>query len=130
MLRVLLPNYIIIWRFAMKRRSSDSGSFRNILMGGLIGAAVALILAPQKGTATRRQLMKYGKRAGNTTQRFLSGIAESLDDTLQDLLVAGGEGVVKGRKLTSRARSEILEMLDAGKVYIEEERKKLEKIFR
>lgn len=113
----------------MKRRS-DSGSFRNILMGGLIGAAVALILAPQKGSATRRQLLKYGKRAGNTTQRFVSGIAESLDETLHDLLVAGGEGVVKGKKLTSRARSEILEMLEAGKIYIEEERKKLERMFR
>ena len=115
--------------FTMKRKSR-SVTFRNILMGGLIGATVGLILAPQSGQKTRRQLLKYGRTAANRSQKFVGGIAESMDEVLNDLLEAGGESIVKGRKLSERARSEILEMMDAGKVYIEEERKKLERIFR
>jgi gas vesicle protein len=99
-------------------------------LGSCLGASIALLLAPQTGAKTRKQLIQYGKKAGGRAQEFVSDIAESLDDVLGDILDVSESGLQKGKALTERARGEILEVLDAGKKYIEEERVKLDKIFK
>ena len=99
-------------------------------IGGLLGASVAILFAPQSGDKTRRQIVKYGKKAGSRTQKFVGEIGESLDDVIGDILEAGSDGLDKGKKLTDRARNEILDVLDAGKKYIDEERGKLEKLLK
>jgi len=101
-----------------------------VVLGSMVGAGVALLFAPQTGTKTRKQLAKYGKQAGNRAQEFVGDIAESLDDTLHDILDYSGDQLEKGKKLTDRARGEILEVLDAGKKYLEEEKNKLDKILK
>ena len=101
-----------------------------VVLGSLVGAGVALLFAPQTGDRTRKQLVKYGKKAGNRAQEFVGEIAESLDGTLQEILDYSGDSIQKGKKLTDRARTEILEVLDAGKKYLEEEKTKLDKILK
>src|SRR4029079_3064225 len=101
-----------------------------VILGSMVGAGFALMFAPQTGDKTRKQLVKYGKKAGNRAQEFVGEIAESLDGTLQEILDYSGEGIEKGKKLTDRARNEILEVLDAGKKYLEEEKTKLDKILK
>lgn len=101
-----------------------------VVLGSCVGASIALLMAPQSGAKTRRQLVRYGKKAGSRAQEFVGEIAESLDDVLGEILEVGEEGLEKGKALTERARGEILEVLDAGKKYIEEERVKLDKIFK
>lgn len=101
-----------------------------VVFGSLVGAGVALLFAPQSGTKTRRQIVRYGKKAGTRAQRFVGDIGESLDHTLGDILQFGQDGFEKGKKLTESARHEILDVLDAGKKYLEEERVKLDKILK
>ena len=112
------------------RKRNSAGSFGMVLLGGLLGASVALLFAPQTGQKTRKTLLKYGKKAGSRTQRFIGDIAESLDCVLDDILQAGGQSLEKGKKLTDRARTEIMEVLEAGQKYIDEERGKLEKMLK
>jgi gas vesicle protein len=99
-------------------------------MGGLLGASIALLFAPQTGRKTRGQLARYGKKAGTRAQHFVNGIAESLDHVVADVFKASSQGLEKGKQLTGKARTEILDVLDAGKKYLEEEKGKLEKILR
>ena len=113
----------------MRRPNPVEKTF-TLIIGGLLGATVALLFAPQTGSKTRRQIVKYGKKAGNRTQRFVGEIGESLDGVIGDILEAGSEGLSKGKKLTDRARTEILDVLDAGRKYIDEERGKLERIMK
>src|SRR5687767_996209 len=101
-----------------------------VVFGSLVGAGVALLFAPQTGAKTRRQIARYGRKAGSRTQVFVSDIAESLDCVVRDALEYSGTGLEKGKKLTDRARHEILEVLDAGRKYIEEEKTKLDKILK
>ncbi len=101
----------------------NANAFLMILAGATVGAAAALLLAPQTGAKTRKQLVKYGKKAGTRAQKFVSEIAESMDDVLGDILAKGEEGLERGR-------SEILEVLDAGKKYIEDEKTKLAKVLK
>jgi gas vesicle protein len=101
-----------------------------VALGSMVGAGVALLFAPQSGDKTRKQIVKYGKKAGNRAQEFVGEIAESLDGTLQEILDYSGDSIEKGKKLTDRARNEILEVFDAGKKYLEEEKTKLDKILK
>ena len=101
-----------------------------IVVGSVVGAGIALLFAPQSGNKTRRQIAKYGKKAGTRANEFVGEIAESLDGVVREVLEYGGTGLEKGKKLSDRARHEILEVLDAGKKYIEEEKNKLDKILK
>ena len=74
--------------------------------------------------------MRAGKKAGNRAQKFVSRIAKDLDRTIGDIIEFSESGMEKGKELTGKTREEILDVLDAGKVFIEEERAKLEKIFK
>ncbi len=110
--------------------SRSGEKFAMVFLGALAGATVALLIAPQTGEKTRRQIAKYGKKAGSRAQKFVGEIADAMDDVLGDVLTFSGNKIEKGKELTSRAHSEILEVLDAGKKYIEDERAKLDKIFK
>jgi gas vesicle protein len=101
-----------------------------VVLGSMVGAGVALLFAPQTGDKTRRQIAKYGRKAGSRAQVFVGDIAESLDCVVRDALEKGGTGLEKGKKLTDRARNEILEVLEAGKKYLEEEKHKLDKVLK
>ena len=101
-----------------------------MLAGATVGAAVALLFAPQSGDKTRRQIVRYSKKAGSRAQKFVGEIAESMDDVLGDILKYGEEGLAKGKQMTDRAKTEILDVLDAGKKYLEDEKSKLEKILK
>lgn len=113
-----------------RKKTNHTGTTAMVFFGALVGASVALLFAPQSGRKTRQNLGKYGKKVGNRAQKFVGEIAESMDDVLGDILEYGQGGLEKGKQLSDRARVEILDVLDAGKKYIEEERVKLEKVFK
>jgi gas vesicle protein len=101
-----------------------------VVLGSMVGAGIALLFAPQTGAKTRRQLKKYGQKAGSRAQEFVGEVSESLDCVVRDVLEYSGTGLEKGKKLTDRARHEILEVLEAGKKYLEEEKHKLDKVLK
>src|SRR5262245_49675777 len=113
----------------MGRRSGGS-SIVSLFLGGLIGASFALLFAPQTGKKTRKLVAQYGKKAGSRAQYFVGEIADTLDRTLGDILEDSSSGLEKRKKFTEVARCEILNVLEAGKNYLEEEKGKLEKMLR
>jgi gas vesicle protein len=113
----------------MGRRSGGS-SIVSLFLGGLIGASLALLFAPQTGKKTRKLVAQYGKKAGSRAQFFVGEIADTFDRTLGDILEASSAGLEKGKKFSEAARGEILNVLEAGKNYLEEEKGKLEKMLR
>lgn len=65
----------------MEKNESNFGSFlAGFIFGGLVGAAVALILAPQSGRATRKQITDFGNEVRDESlERYESvrGMADS-----------------------------------------------------
>jgi len=59
--------------------------FVGVLVGGVIGAAVALLVAPQSGKRTRRQLMK----AASTARDSAGERWEDLTDDMRSAVEAG-----------------------------------------
>jgi gas vesicle protein len=86
------------------------------LSGVLVGAAAALLLAPQTGRKSREQLRGYARRA---------------EENLQDLAELAGEAfdkaVDKGREFVEEKKSVLSEAFEAGRDAMQRERDRLSK---
>ncbi len=77
----------------------------SFLLGGAVGAGLALLLAPQSGPETRRKIKDF---------------AEDMKDRV-------GSTVEKGKDLFEQKKSVITTAIDAGKEAYEKERERLSK---
>jgi gas vesicle protein len=77
------------------------------LLGALVGAGVALLLAPQSGEETRRQLGEKGRQLGEKGRQLadeagnrLHGVKEELRSHKGDL----GKAIAAGKEAFDKAR--------------------------
>ncbi len=87
---------------------SEIGAF---LLGALVGAAVALLLAPGSGEDTQRRLKEQAKRLRSLTEDRMKGLREDLG-----LRVESAKGVVEqGKRLAADARADLEDKLERSK---------------
>lgn len=66
----------------MSDNDSDFGSFlAGFVIGGLVGAAVSLVLAPQSGAETRSQLTRKGRSSGE--EEYVSAVEFTFEESSQ-----------------------------------------------
>ncbi|HSL05883.1 MAG TPA: YtxH domain-containing protein [Nitrospiraceae bacterium] len=82
--------------------------------GGLVGAAMALLLAPQSGRESREQVRGYGRRAEEQVHELADTAAQALD-----------QAVDKGREFIKDKQAVVTEAIEAGRVAISRERERL-----
>lgn len=82
--------------------------------GGLAGAAVALLLAPQSGRESREQVRGYGRRAEE--------YAHELADTATQVM---DQAVGKGREFIKDKQAVLTEAVEAGRAAMQWERERL-----
>ncbi len=76
--------------------------------GGLVGAAVALLLAPQSGRKSRAQLQRYARRAEKNINEFAETATEVLD-----------HAVDKGREFIKDKQAVLTEAVEAGRTALQ-----------
>jgi gas vesicle protein len=98
--------YIVV-----ERRGSGVGSF---IWGALLGAGIALLLAPRSGKETRRQLGNGVRRvrdaaedAVRNVQQSVSGTLDELREQVSDRVDAARRAMDAGREAALRSRSEL-----------------------
>jgi gas vesicle protein len=64
--------------FANNGDARAMGAGVAFLLGTVMGAATALLLAPQSGQETRERLRRVGERVGEQTRRNMSGLGEKV----------------------------------------------------
>jgi gas vesicle protein len=84
------------------------------LTGGLVGAAVALLLAPQSGRESQEQLRRYARRAEDTVHELADKATQALD-----------QAVDKGREFIKDTEAIVTEAVEAGRTAMEWERERL-----
>jgi gas vesicle protein len=82
--------------------------------GGLAGAAVALLLAPQSGRKSREQVRGYARRAEEQVHELADTTAQALD-----------QAVDNGREFIKDKRAVVTEAIEAGRVAVSRERERL-----
>lgn len=98
--------YIIV-----ERQSSGVGTF---ILGTLLGAGIALLLAPRTGEETRRELGKNVRRIRNSAedtvhrvQKAVSGTIEEFREQVNDRIDAARDAMEAGREAALRSRAEL-----------------------
>jgi gas vesicle protein len=84
--------------------------------GGLAGAAVALLLAPQSGRESRELVREYARRDEEQVHE--------LADTATQVLA---QAVDKGREFVQEKKSVLTEVVEAGHAAMSRERERLKK---
>jgi len=90
--------------------------FLSFLLGGLVGAGFALLLAPQSGSETRQRIKEF---TGDVKGKAATYVGDAKDK------ITGG--IDKGKEFYEEKKSIISTAIDAGKEAYEKEKERLSK---
>lgn len=103
---------------------SAGSVFLSFLLGGMVGAGMALLLAPQSGVETRRRIREFADDVKDKANEF----AEQAKDTATDYYGQARETVVtsvdKAKQVVEEQKAAITTAIDAGKEAYAKEVKK------
>jgi len=105
----------------MEARNEKYNGVLLFAAGSLIGAGVALLLAPQSGKRTRRDIVHLGKMAKKRSQQIQVEMRHAIDDLVEDISEKMQEGMDRGREWTEKTTQGVLQALNSGKDYIRRE---------
>lgn len=83
-------------------------------LGGLVGASVALLLAPKPGSETRQMIKVYAGETKGKAEACLEKVKESATSVLE-----------KGKKFVEEQKTILTSAVEAGKEAYEKEKGKL-----
>ncbi|MBI2355444.1 MAG: YtxH domain-containing protein [Deltaproteobacteria bacterium] len=96
-----------------------------MVAGGIIGAGLALLMAPQTGERTRRDITRYARKAKSRTEDAV----EDLSDTISDLVESIGDKtddlLEKGKDVAGSARKDLIRLIEEGASRLEKFRTRL-----
>jgi len=109
--------------------TNTCGAIGAVLIGGLIGAAITLLLAPRSGRETRKDIKRLARRS-----KYYAGdlMEEAIDDVnllVKDLRARAADVADQGTELTDKAKKEIIATLEQGQRAIEKQKQKFTETF-
>ena len=96
-----------------------------ILIGGLIGAAIALLYAPKSGRETKKDIARAARRAKNSTVDLIEDTIDDVNDFVNDLRGKAADIADQGADLSDKAKQEIMATLAQGQKAIEKQKQKV-----
>jgi len=99
-----------------------------IIAGGLVGAGLALLFAPQSGKKTRRDISRFASRVKDRTEDLVEEFGETVSDLVETIADRAGELLDQGKDLAHSAKKEVIKALDEGQARLEREKSRLSKL--
>jgi len=114
----------------MSDRDSDFGSFLvGFMVGGLAGAAVALLFAPQSGEETRTLIrdksIELKDKAVETAEETRVRTEKALEDARERAEAAYAEARARADELAKMTKERATELQKRGQVVLEEQKSKV-----
>lgn len=102
-----------------------------LLVGGLVGAGIALLYAPQSGDKTRKELGRYAKKARKRTRDAVEAV-EDFSEQVTDMAEMVGERATeileRGKGMAYGAKKGLLKAIEDGETRLEKQRSRLMKM--
>jgi gas vesicle protein len=95
------------------------------LIGGFVGASVALLFAPKSGEETRRYLEGKYKEGADTLNRRVTEGRQYVEDVKQGLSSKVGETIETGKETVARQKDQLTSAIEAGRKAYQDEKSKL-----
>ncbi len=110
--------YVII-----ERGEAGIGSF---LVGAALGAGLALLLAPQSGEETRREIARRARRAQDAAQGFVEDVSGTVADKFQEVRTTVEERIEATLDAVDDKKRRVSNAFHAGRAAAREARGELE----
>ena len=95
------------------------------LLGGAIGALIALLYAPKSGKQTRRDISKTARRIKRETVDLVEDTIDDIHDFASDMKDKVSDIIDKGKDLSDSAKKEVIRNLEQGQKAIEKQKKRI-----
>ena len=99
-----------------------------ILAGGIVGAGVALLLAPQSGQRTRKDIARYARKTKNRANDVVDDLSSTVSDLVETLGEKTDDLLDKGKDVAGSARKEVIRLIEEGAASLEKFRTKLSRM--
>ena len=105
--------------------ANSGDKFLYFLIGGFVGASVALLFAPRSGEETRKFLEgKYREGSEKLNQRVQEG-REYVTEVREGISDKVGETLDRGKDTVARQKEQLSSAIDAGRRAYRDEKSKL-----
>lgn len=95
------------------------------MIGGAIGAAIALLYAPQSGRETRKDIKRTARRVRNEAADLVEDTINRVDDFVDETKEMVSEIIGRGVELSGAARKEIVKTLEQGQKSLEKQKNRV-----
>ncbi|MEW6584886.1 MAG: YtxH domain-containing protein [Nitrospirota bacterium] len=95
------------------------------LLGGVIGAFVALLYAPQSGRETRKDITRAARRAKKETVHLVEDTIDSINDFATDVKDKVSDLIDRGVEISGSAKKDVLRNLEQGQKVMEKQKKRI-----
>jgi gas vesicle protein len=99
-----------------------------IFAGGVIGAGLALLYAPQSGSKTRKDITRYSKKVRNRADEVVDDIAANVSNMVDAIGEKTDDLLEKGKDVAGSARKDLIQLIEEGASKLEKFRTMLRRM--
>ena len=85
-----------------------------VFAGGVVGAALALLYAPQSGSRTRKDVLRYSKKVRNRADEVVDDLAANVTELVETIGEKTDDLLKKGRDVAGSARKDLIRLIEEG----------------
>ena len=97
------------------------------LIGGILGAGLALIFAPQSGKKTRKDISRFTRRVRDDVEDKAESIVAAIVDLTDKIGDKISEAASRGKELEEDVKNSLLKAVEKSQKAIEKQKAKLGK---
>ena len=85
-----------------------------VFAGGVIGAGLALLFAPQSGDRTRKDILRYSKKARNRADEVVDDLAANVSNLVEAIGEKTEDLIETGKDAAAGARKDLIRLIEEG----------------
>jgi gas vesicle protein len=99
-----------------------------LFAGAIVGAAVALLYAPQSGARTKKDIKRFARTTVDRIDDLQTAIHDKVSDWVDDMTEVVKDGVDRGQKLGADGYKRVLQGFDNASKCVEDGKSRFEQL--
>lgn len=96
-----------------------------LVAGGIIGAGLALLFAPQSGERTRKDIVRYSKKVRRKAEGVVDDFADTVSEMVDTVTEKAEDILDKGKDMAYEAKKDLVKVIEEGQAKLEKQKAKL-----
>ena len=101
-----------------------------LVAGAMVGAAVALLYAPQSGARTQRDLKKFVRNTGDRLDDLQADIRNQVTDWVENVTDVVQNSIDHGKRLSTQGYDKVLKGFDGAIQCVDDGKSRVERLIK